>query len=311
LTRSDEAVVIARNLCKTINGREIVKDVSFEVFPGEIFGFLGPNGAGKTTTIRMVTGLIKPTSGTVHIMGHSVQSAFRQAMLYLGGIVENPSFYKYMTGWQNLLQLSRVSGIHVTREHLEWCVETVELTDRIHDKVGTYSLGMKQRLGIAQALLASPKLLILDEPTNGMDPSGIKDMRTLIRRLADEHGLSVFISSHLLSEVELLCDRVVIINDGKSIVSGNITDLTARSEESKFLLTIDALLLEKAFSVLSQQYDPVQVDSNNLCVRCPQEEIPQLVNQLFTNGVGVYLIAKAESNTLESYFLEVTKGEQA
>ena len=244
-------------------------------------------------------------------MGYSVQDQFSEALRHLGAIVENPTMFKYMTGWQNLVQAARISGAPVTKEHLEWCVETVELTERIHDKVGIYSLGMKQRLGIAQALIASPALLILDEPTNGMDPSGIKDMRNLIRKLVDEQGLSVFISSHLLSEVEQLCDRVVIINQGESIISGRVDEMTSRSGVLEFLLTVDREQLENGLSLVSEQNIPVVAESGKLSVRCEQESIPSLVNHLYTHGVSVYLINKKDSTTLENYFLEVTKGEKS
>jgi len=301
-----ECVLQVRNLHKMIGGRELIRDISFDVKAGEVFGFLGPNGAGKTTTIRMITGMIKPTQGTIQIMGYCVQKQFEQAMMHLGAIVEQPALFKYLSGWQNLKQAARISGVPVTDEHMKWCVQTVELTDRIHDQVGTYSLGMKQRLGIAQALLASPKILVLDEPTNGMDPSGIKEMRMLIRKLADEQKLSIFISSHLLNEVEQLCDRVVIINHGKSIVSGVVEELAGKNEHSAFALTVDEDLLEQGKSILSAAGVEVLEQARELVVSCDQKEIPHLVNQLYQKGIGVYLIKKAHVS-LEDYFLEITK----
>ena len=168
---ASEEILVVENLHKEIEGQQIINNLSFTVRKGQIFGFLGPNGSGKTTTIRMITGMIKPTSGSVRIMGYDVRTDFSQAMENLGAIVEHPALFDYMTGWQNLIQSARVLNKKVDEEYIKWCIETVELTNRIYDKVNNYSLGMKQRLAIAQSLISSPRLLILDEPTNGMDPS--------------------------------------------------------------------------------------------------------------------------------------------
>lgn len=302
---------MAKNLRKTIKKREIIKNISFEIRRGEIFGFLGPNGSGKTTTIRMLTGMIKPTSGSVTIMGYDVQVDPQNALRHLGAIVENPAPYKYMTGWQNLMQCARIAGQSVSTERLEWAVRMVELDQRIHDIVGTYSLGMKQRLGIAMALLTGPSLMILDEPTNGMDPSGIKDMRNLIRKLVKETGLSVFISSHLLSEVEQLCDRVLIIDGGTSIVTGRVEELASAVENSEFQLTTeDGGMLKKGIELLRQAGYRVHEETGRINLLCKKEEIPHLVNQLYQNHVNVLLIHRKDSG-LEDYFLAVTKGEES
>ncbi|WP_010198084.1 ABC transporter ATP-binding protein, partial [Bacillus sp. m3-13] len=219
---SDVAVKLT-NVCKDIGTKEIIKDVSFEVYKGEVFGFLGPNGAGKTTTIRMMVGLMSITSGDIHIDGASIKTDYEKAVRQVGAIVENPEMYKFLTGYQNLKQYARMMP-GITAERLDEVIELVGLTGRIKEKVKTYSLGMRQRLGIAQALLHKPKVLILDEPTNGLDPAGIREIRDYLRSLAREEGMAIVVSSHLLSEMELMCDRVGIIQKGELIDIQSIRD---------------------------------------------------------------------------------------
>lgn len=205
-------VLEVNDLHKKIGKREIIKGVSFSVEEGEIFGFLGPNGAGKTTTIRMLVGLIKPTSGSISICGHDLKNKSIDALRQVGAVVENPELYKYLSGRENLMQIARIRK--VSKENVLDTIKLVGLENRIDDTVRKYSLGMKQRLGLAAALLSSPKLLILDEPTNGLDPSGILDFREVVKNAARERGMAVFVSSHILSEVQNLCDKVAFINDG-------------------------------------------------------------------------------------------------
>ncbi|MFO7161666.1 MAG: ABC transporter ATP-binding protein, partial [[Clostridium] cellulosi] len=217
-------VLKTTNLKKCIGKRTIVEGISLELEPGEIFGFLGPNGAGKTTTIRMIVGLSKITEGNIYINGHSVRTEFREAMRDIGCIVENPEMYKYMSGLDNLKIFAKLyKGVDMDR--INEVVKLVELEDAIKNKVKTYSLGMKQRLGIAQALLHRPKLLILDEPTNGLDPAGIRALRELLRRLCKEEGMTVFVSSHILAEMQQMCDRVGIINHGHMICVKTVEEL--------------------------------------------------------------------------------------
>ena len=218
-----------KGLRKTIGKKEIIKGIDFDLKRGEVFGFLGPNGAGKTTTIRMLVGLIKPSSGSIEIGGYNVRKDFTKAMSQMGCIVENPELYSYLTGWENLEHFARMLP-DVDRAHMKYVVELVRLEERIHDPVKTYSLGMRQRLGIAQALLGRPKVLILDEPTNGLDPMGIREMRNFIRYLAEEEGLTVLVSSHLLSEIQLMCDRVAIISKGSVIKVDYVENLLALQE---------------------------------------------------------------------------------
>ena len=218
-----------KELKKTIGKREIIKGIEFELKEGEVFGFLGPNGAGKTTTIRMLVGLIKPTSGSIEICGYDVRKNFTKAMEHLGCIVENPELYPFLSGWDNLLHFARMLP-GVDKERMNEVIELVGLQARIHDKVKTYSLGMRQRLGIAQAMLNRPKVLVLDEPTNGLDPAGIREMRQFIRKLAEEEGMSVLVSSHLLGEIQLLCDRVAIIAKGEIIQTDTVENLLTAQE---------------------------------------------------------------------------------
>lgn len=205
-------VLEVSNLKKSLGKREIIKGVSFSIRGGEIFGFLGANGAGKTTTIRMLVGLIKPDSGTISICGHDLKNNTSEALNEVGAVVESPELYLYLSGRENLMQIARIRK--VSKEDIEDTIRLVGLEGRIDDKVKKYSLGMKQRLGLAASLLAKPKLLILDEPTNGLDPSGILDFREVVQKAAKERGMAVFVSSHILSEVQNLCDRVAFINDG-------------------------------------------------------------------------------------------------
>ena len=205
-------VLEVNSLKKKLGKREIIKDISFSIKEGEIFGFLGPNGAGKTTTIRMLVGLIAPNEGDISICGESLLKNKEKALKNVGAVVENPELYKYLSGRENLMQIARIR--RVSKEEVEKLIKLVGLEERINDKVGKYSLGMKQRLGLAAALIGNPKLLILDEPTNGLDPSGILDFREIVKNAAKERGMAVFISSHILSEVQNLCDRVAFINGG-------------------------------------------------------------------------------------------------
>src|SRR3954464_12252062 len=224
---NDTPTLTATTLTKIIGDKTIVDNVSFELQRGEIFGFLGPNGAGKTTTIRMLVGLIRPTSGHVTICGFDQRHQFEDAMRCVGCIVENPDLYRFMTGRENLEHFARM--LRVPRSEIARVAELVGLSHRLDQRVGTYSLGMRQRLGIAQALLGRPKLLIPGEPANGLDPAGIREIRELLRSLAAE-GMSVFVSSHLLAEVQLMCDRVAIIHRGRVLKEGPVQDLLAANQ---------------------------------------------------------------------------------
>lgn len=226
-----KVVLKVENLKKTIKKHEIIKGISFEVNEGEIVGFLGPNGAGKSTTIRMLVGLSKPSEGQVTISGHSITKDYIKAMENVGCIIEGPDLYTYLSGYKNLEMLGSMSK-GVTKEDIDEAIALVGMEDRIHDKVRIYSMGMKQRIGLAQALIHKPKLLILDEPTNGLDPQGIYEFREIVKKLAKDKGISVLISSHLISEVQLMCDKVTIINGGVIVKQASVSDYMKESHET-------------------------------------------------------------------------------
>ncbi|MGG0177006.1 ABC transporter ATP-binding protein [Gottfriedia acidiceleris] len=299
-------VLKLEGVTKSIKGKVLVDKVSFEVYEGEVFGFLGPNGAGKTTTIRMLVGLIKPTKGTIEIAGYPVKTHFKEAMRQIGCIVENPELYGYLTGWENLNQFARMLGIKDEKKISE-VVNLVKLTDRIHEKVKTYSLGMKQRLGIAQALLGGPKLLILDEPTNGLDPAGIRELREFIHMLVKEQNISVFISSHLLSEIEMICDRVGIINKGKMVRVSTVKELVKEAAER---VEWRVSPIHKALDLLKKDstiQDILVKDELILCRMSPLK-INEVIQQFVAVDVQVNGV-KTMSETLEDLFMEMTGGE--
>lgn len=302
ITQPNSPVIRAENLTKSIGGRTIVEDVSFDVNEGEILGFLGPNGAGKTTTIRMLVGLIRPDSGSVRIAGKELRSSFEHAMRQVGCIVEQPDLYRFLTGRENLLHFARM--LQLPPAAIEEPAELARLSHRLDDPVRTYSLGMRQRLGIAQALLGEPRALILDEPANGLDPAGIREMRDLLRMLARERRLGVLVSSHLLGEVEQICDSVVIIQRGRVIATGPVDELIA----GESLWQLEAAPIELAMEVVRKvKLDPYVVDGV-VVFRCDTPAIPELVRALVKAGVGVTRIAPRRA-TLEEMFIDATHGE--
>ncbi|MET3208705.1 UNVERIFIED_CONTAM: ABC-2 type transport system ATP-binding protein [Paenibacillus sp. PvR008] len=223
-----ELILEVDRVTKRIGNKTLIQETSFKLEKGKIYGFIGPNGAGKTTLMRLMTGLIQPTSGAIRIGTYDVQTQRKQALANVGAIIESPIFFEYMTGRQVLRNLSRLhSEIRSTdrEKHIDQLLQIVELHSRADDKVKTYSLGMKQRLGIAQAMLGSPHLLLLDEPSNGLDPLGMRELRNLILQLRESRGLSFFVSSHLLDELQLMCDQLIVIRAGVVIWTGNVNDL--------------------------------------------------------------------------------------
>jgi ABC-2 type transport system ATP-binding protein len=303
--RLGEPVLSVVDLHKSIRGKPIIRGVTFDVYAGEVFGFLGPNGSGKTTTIRMLVDLIRPTSGTVRLASFDVHRDHDEAMQCVGCIVENPEMYNFMTGWQNLEHFANMMP-RLPRERIQEVTDIVGLTARIHDKVKTYSLGMRQRLGIAQALLGKPKLLILDEPTNGLDPQGIKELRVFIRSLAAQ-GMSVFVSSHLLSEVQLMCDRVAIIAKGRILAVDRVDALLNRPvDEVVWAVTPHSVALR----VIEQcgYKDYVLLDDVHVRIHMHRDHIATLNEKLVFSGVHVASIVVAQPD-LERLFLELTEGD--
>jgi ABC-2 type transport system ATP-binding protein len=297
-------VVRMQGVTKRIGRRTIIDNLTIDVPSGEVFGFLGPNGAGKTTTIRMMVGLMSLTSGEIVIGGHSIRTEYEQAIRHVGAIVENPEMYKFLTGYQNLLHFARmIPGI--TRQRIEEVVELVGLKSRIHDKVKTYSLGMRQRLGVAQAIMHKPSLLILDEPTNGLDPAGIRELRDYLRKLTRNEGITVFVSSHLLSEMELMCDRVAIIQSGKLIDVRPIGEVRQEKEAARVLFDVDRP--EEAAALLSE-YTVVR-EGAALSLHADRDTVAAINASLVGAGFKVYGI-RILTKSLEDQFLEMTGGER-
>lgn len=299
-----ESAIELMDVRKSIGKKEIIKGVSFQIRQGEVFGFIGPNGAGKTTTIRMIVGLMRITSGDIHIMGKSVKTDYRNAVRHVGAIVENPEMYPFMTGEQNLAHYARmIPGIN--QERIDEAVQIVGLEKALKTKVGKYSLGMRQRLGIAQALLHRPSILILDEPTNGLDPAGIREIRLYIRRLAEQENVAVVISSHLLSEVELMCDRIGIIKNGEMVaiqeVKGSENGETSEANE----VIMEVTPPETAMELLVDKHGIKATASNErISFQAEKESIPAIIKTFAENGVSVYQVAVTKE-TLEDKFFDL------
>lgn len=297
-----QPIVELKSLSKTIGKKKIIDNLNLSLFPGQITGFLGPNGAGKTTTIRMMAGLMKPSSGEVVIEGKNLSGHFEETMSKVGVIVENPEMYKYMSGWKNLVHFARMNKT-ITTDRIKEVVDQVGMQNRIHEKVSTYSLGMRQRLGLAQALLHRPKFLILDEPTNGLDPAGIREFRTYLRKIAAEERVSVFVSSHLLSEIELMCDRIAVIQNGKLI---NIREMNEKEESHYY---IEAQPADQTHEFLVAQGFVLEASGTGFVTKVEQEKIPALIQAMVTANLQVFAVQPFRK-TLEDQFLEMTGGGQ-
>ncbi|OCT11164.1 bacitracin ABC transporter ATP-binding protein [Paenibacillus pectinilyticus] len=295
-------IVQVDHVSKRIGAKTIIDKLSFDVPRGEVFGFLGPNGSGKTTTIRMMVGLMSISEGDIRIGGHSIRTHFEQAIRHIGAIVENPEMYKFLSGYHNLVHYARmIPGIGSDR--IQEVIDLVGMTNRIHDKVKTYSLGMRQRLGIAQALLHKPSVLILDEPTNGLDPAGIRELRDHLRKLTREEGISVIVSSHLLSEMELMCDRVAIIQNGKLIDVRLIKEFV--QEDGKQRIVFELSNLEQAVKLAADKAVSVEVVDSELVMNLDKQETAAWNQKFVEAGIAVYGIRKS-IKSLEDQFLEMT-----
>ena len=297
-------VLEVKDLKKRLGKSEIIKGISFEVKEGEIFGFLGPNGAGKTTTIRMLVGLIHSNGGSIKIMGHDLKEDREEALSNVGAVVENPELYTYLSGRENLMQIARVRG--VSKEEIDKLIELVGLKDKINMKVKKYSLGMKQRLGLAAALISDPKLLILDEPTNGLDPNGILDFREIVRKASKERGISVFISSHILSEVQQLCDTVAFINNG---VIQSVEKNGQEDEEESVVVILDPVNKKKCLEELQGMEEILYFKEleKTLEIRIYKKYSPLIIKKLVERNVELvefYIKHKG----LEQRYMELVKG---
>ena len=290
------------DLYKKFGKKEILKGISLEANEGDILGFIGPNGAGKTTTIKLILGLQSITSGSVKINGFDIQKDFTKAIQKVGTIVENPDLYMYMSGYENLKMISNLySGI--TKERIDEVIKFVGLENRIKDKVSKYSLGMRQRLGIAQAILHKPNLLVLDEPTNGLDPEGIKQIKDLIVKLAKEENMAVLISSHNLLELESFCTKVTIIKNGEIVETSTIEEAKKVNKDSIYHLVVDKTT--EVLNILENKLE--KLDDENIQVYAKKEEIPEIIEKLVTSGVKIYSVYPEEIS-LEDAFLKKTGG---
>jgi ABC-type multidrug transport system ATPase subunit len=300
-----EIILQTKNLGKQYKSRWAVHHLDLEVHRGDVFGFLGPNGAGKSTTIRMLLSLIRPTEGEVHLFGKSLDREREKALESIGGIVEKPDFYPYLSASRNLEIVGALSG-GISRKRIGEVLDLVGLASRASDKVKTYSHGMKQRLGIAQALLANPEFVILDEPTSGLDPQGMKEIRDLIRHLASDQNKTVMLSSHLLNEVEMVANRMAVINRGELVTQGEVTELIEGGEK---VVTVKGQPAEKVRSVLSasKAIGKVVEKGEAFEVTMSFEDVPELARALVREGVDVQALVPRRS--LEGYFLSITEGE--
>ncbi|PDZ72155.1 ABC transporter ATP-binding protein [Bacillus pseudomycoides] len=295
-----QSIVRVEQLTKRIGSKTLVENISFEVKKGEVVGLLGPNGAGKTTLMRMMVGMIRMTEGEVWIDGQSVKQQFESTAAKIGAVIENPEFYPFLSGYENLTYFGRMNS-NVTEDRIDEVVQLLGMGQVIDRKVKAYSLGMRQRLGIAQALIHNPDVLILDEPTNGLDPNGIHEMRMYIKKIAHEQGKAVLVSSHLLSEVELMCDRVIIIQRGEYVTTQSIQRDGSLEMETIHIRVDD---VKRAADLLT--YDAV-IQDNELILTVENEEIPNVIRTLTEKSIRIYRVYE-ERKTLEEKFLELTGG---
>lgn len=296
-----QPVLSVQNLTKEYKSKRVVNNVSFSLFPGQIFGFVGPNGAGKSTTIKMITGLVPITNGEVRICGYSISRAFKNAIKNVGAVVEMPQLYPYLTGMKNLKLFAKFYGKKATAR-IDQIVKLVGMEKRINEKVSTYSLGMKQRLGIAQALLNKPKLLILDEPTNGLDPNGIVEIRNILKALAEKEGMAIIISSHNLAEMEQMCDVIGMISNGKLIEYKTMQQIETMIE-SKQRVKLVCNYPNYAGMLVQQKFNlPAKVIGNSVILPLKEHDIAPVISFLTFKKVKIYRIKKITQSLEELYF---------
>ena len=296
------SIISVSHLSKYFKDTAAVNDLSFTVNKGDVYGFLGQNGAGKSTTIRMLLSLVTPSGGEINIFDKKLSTHRSEILKQVGAVIEKPDLYKYLSAYDNLSIFARMSGMKVTRQLLMQQLQMVGLADRATSKVRTFSQGMKQRLGIAVALVHNPALIILDEPTNGLDPQGIADMRNLILRLSNELDKTVLISSHLLSEIELIANRMIIIHKGKKMVEGTVADLL---DPAHSLIQIETTDNDNAKTILQQsRWNSFLQQDTQLKLMMNKEEVPHLISDLV--GSKVQLLSVNSSHSLENYFLSLT-----
>jgi len=302
-----QALLNVNQLCKSFGQFHAVNNLSFTVNKGDVFGFLGENGAGKSTTIRMILTLIAPTSGEIELFGKNLQQNRKEILQQVGAVIERPDLYKYLTAYENLNLFAKMSGLKLSKATLMEQLDVVGLADRFDSNVKTFSQGMKQRLGIAVALVHNPEFIILDEPTNGLDPQGIADIRNLILKLSHERGKTILVSSHLLSEIEIIANRMIIIHKGKKIVEGEVKSLL---DPSKTVVSIETTNNQEAFEKLSQSTwkQTLTMNDYQIQLETSKKDIPEIIRFLSEQNIDIQLIQPRHS--LEDYFLKLTKSEK-
>ncbi|RYZ00621.1 MAG: ABC transporter ATP-binding protein [Chitinophagaceae bacterium] len=296
-------VISVSHLSKQYPGLLAVDDLSFTVEAGDVFGFLGQNGAGKSTTIRMLLTLVQPTSGRIELFGKELGAHRHEVLAQVGTVIERPDLYKYLTAYDNVRIMAELSGVRPDRKRIMEQLDQVGLADRAHSKARAFSQGMKQRLGLACALVHNPRLLILDEPTNGLDPQGIADIRNLLRRLGREEGKTILVSSHLLSEMELVADSMLIIDRGRKVAEGRVRDLL-NPEDMRVELTAADPAAARAALALSAWADRLGPATDRILLRLARTEVPALNRDLVALGIDV--LALQPRYSLEDYFLSIT-----
>ncbi len=299
-------IIKVNGLCKTFGKLQAVNNLSFSVNEGDVYGFLGQNGAGKSTTIRMLLTLIAPSSGTIELFGKSLSSHRKEILSQIGAMIERPDLYKYLSAYDNLKLFAKLSGCKITNQLLMNQLEMVGLADRAKDKVKGFSQGMKQRLGIAIALVHNPALVILDEPTNGLDPQGIADIRNLIKSLSTEHKKTVVVSSHLLNEIEQVASRILIIDKGRKIIEGTTQELLDPNQTVVDIETNDAQKTYTLLSALTWKNHLQPLINDKISLTLHKHQIPDLLRSLVKMNIDVYALQQRHS--LEDYFLKVTSG---
>lgn len=302
------AIIQVRNLTKYLGEIKAIEDLSFAVPSGEVYGFLGQNGAGKSTTIRMLLTLIRPDSGEIEIFGMDIKKHRKQILRQTGAVIERPDLYKYLTARENMHIFSAISGVKVTEKKIMDQLEMVGLAERADSKVKTYSQGMKQRLGIAVALVHDPQLIILDEPTNGLDPQGIADIRNLILHLSKDLGKTLLVSSHLLSEVELIADSMLIIDKGRKIAEGKVDELFDPAETIVELKTTDNTEAYEKLQRSEWSKSVLEKKNGAILLKLHRSRIPLIIKELVLMDIAV--TSFYSKNSLEDYFLSLTSGNQ-
>ncbi len=303
-----EEIVKVTRLTKQFKNVKAVQDLSFSVYEGDVYGFLGQNGAGKSTTIRMLLTLIDPTDGDIAIFGKKIRTNRNEILSQIGAVIEKPDVYKYLSAYENLKLFARLSGVKISDKLLMDQLEKVGLANRAKDTVKTFSQGMKQRLGIAIALVHDPKLIILDEPTNGLDPQGIADIRNLILHLSRDLKKTVIVSSHLLTEIEQIATRVLIIDKGKKIVEGNASELFDPSQTIIELQTFDNVNTLQKLQESSWKSHLQSKRNSSILIKLDKQNIPQLNRDLV--AMDIQVLSLQPRHSLEDYFLQVTSGNQ-